>query len=104
MSVLTVVCSRCHESCLEKGEGLHAGLFTCRSCKRNIGRMVLAVDLVNSGWEMGDVADATGMTVPDIRRNLRMNYRLERNGTCERWVDKGYPSSVIAIMRKEVFA
>lgn len=103
MSVLGVVCPECHAATLEKGDGLYAGLFTCPFCKRSIGRMVLAVDLINAGWEACDAAEATGMTLTDIERNLRVNYRLERKGTREYWVDKGSFPPATSLERKESF-
>lgn len=83
-----VVCPECRSATLQKGEGLYAGLFTCPFCNRSIGRMVLAVDLLNLGWDMCDAAYATDMTLDDIMRNLRVNYRLERNGMQRHWVEK----------------
>lgn len=84
-----VTCPDCGRARLERGDGLYTGMFVCRACGRAIGRMVLAVRLLNDGWPLDEAALATGLSVESIRLNLRYNYR--HDGPAH-WVDRGVRS------------
>lgn len=92
--VVGVMCPDCGSSRLVAGDGLYAGMFVCLSCGHAIGRMVLAVRLLNDGWPVDDVAASTGLSVESIRLNLRYNYRRDRP---RHWVDKGLVRSPVSV-------
>lgn len=81
------LCPACGRGALESGVGRSLGLFVCGSCGYRVGRLMLAVDLLNAGRGLVESASAAGLSVADVESCLRLGFRCDRSDGRPRWVE-----------------